>query len=482
MLKSSLIIRQIQTDKMTKIDDTSRTEIISAKELFKKNNRFDLIIKYLYVKAREENLNTDVYEQLYKAHIKAFNNFKDNHKACYEDFINSFHKTIDSIKNNGFDETISTIRVNQNYECFDGSHRVAIAAYFDLPVTIVKYDHTESYDYNFFRHRELNQFYSDIAALEYCKFDKDIFIVNIQPKINISDDSAIEGIIRKYGQIFYKKNVFINKNGHLHLKLISYGTQFKEGWIGDYSNNFSGAKNHVQLTTGKNPLRAYIVKGMERGNALKLKREIRDCFNIGNAPVHINDSYEEALELAQTYFNENSLHFINNSPIKENKLFMEQFNYFKSWLADNRLNPDEFCIDGSSPMTVYGVRKGKDLDFLHYRESLPDLERNDVSKHNKELKNYTLSKDDIIFNPQNHFYHKGIKSISLEVLLKMKKKRAEFPKDYNDIILINYTLKPSIQLFAKIMLVHFPDHWRVFKRKPFKYIECALRGRLKRIM
>ena len=61
---------------------------------------------------------------------------------------------------------------------------------------------------------------------------------------------------------------------------------------------------------------------------------------------------------------------------------------------------------------------------------------NDVSCHNEELKYYRHSKEDIIFNPQNHFYYKGVKFASLDVVRAMKKFRNE-EKDVVDVELIN---------------------------------------------
>ena len=44
-----------------------------AKEIFLKNNRFDLIFKYIYIKNKDKK--TSFFKDLYLNHIKAFNNF-----------------------------------------------------------------------------------------------------------------------------------------------------------------------------------------------------------------------------------------------------------------------------------------------------------------------------------------------------------------------------------------------------------------------
>ena len=59
-----------------------------------------------------------------------------------------------------------------------------------------------------------------------------------------------------------------------------------------------------------------------------------------------------------------------------------------------------------------------------------------VKNHNGIwLSYYTKTKDDIIYNPENHFYFNGFKFVSLNILREMKKKRNEI-KDQNDLKLI----------------------------------------------
>ena len=56
--------------------------------------------------------------------------------------------------------------------------------------------------------------------------------------------------------------------------------------------------------------------------------------------------------------------------------------------------------------------------------------------HNDEMKYYQHTKEEIIFNPQNHFYYKGIKFANLGVVKAMKQFRNE-EKDIVDVKLID---------------------------------------------
>ncbi len=426
---------------------------------------------------------------MYLEHIKVFNNFcePDGSKNSPESFITAFDEIINNVKQNGFDKNIGLIPVNQSYDCLDGAHRVAACAYFSQNITVAKLHSNYDFNYKLFLDQNMDKDLADLAALEYCKLNKLSYVVNLHSCCDLRKDDLVENILNKYGFIFYKKNVFLNSDAYLYTKLISYG---KEKWVGNFENNFENLRMHVSESSGTNPLRAYVFVCDDLNKVVKAKEEIRTVFNKGNPAVHINDNHEEAVELAQTYFNDNTLHFINSIKIRENKKINEQLNYFKKWIKEHSLNIDNLCAVGSFPMGLYNLRKTKDLDFIHLQEELPDTKREDISSHSTELKYYTKSKNDIIFDPKNHFYYKGVKIISLEVLLEMKEKRAEFPKDIDDIKLIQKVLKNSNKntysnlayiksfIFSKIQKTNIiiGRHWRCFKWKPHKYLENVLKG------
>ena len=85
-------------------------------------------------------------------------------------------------------------------------------------------------------------------------------------------------------------------------------------------------------------------------------------------------------------------------------------------------------------MEMYSLRNAKDIDYLHKNDNILNIEN--IENHNGIwLSYYTKTKDDIIYNPENHFYFNGFKFVSLNILREMKKKRNEI-KDQNDLKLI----------------------------------------------
>ena len=76
--------------------------------------RFDVIIKYMYAKSIKDNLKTLYYKNIYKEHLRLWNNFKeyDNvNKNTFEDFDNTFKTMINDMSVNGFNENKSNIPV-----------------------------------------------------------------------------------------------------------------------------------------------------------------------------------------------------------------------------------------------------------------------------------------------------------------------------------------------------------------------------------
>jgi len=122
---------------------------------------------------------------------------------------------------------------------------------------------------------------------------------------------------------------------------------------------------------------------------------------------------------------------------------MENFNRFFE-LYCSRLRSEEredFCIDGSSVLAVYGIRDARDLDFLSHQERI-DFGIDQVNCHNEELPHYPVIRDEIIYNPAYHFYYRGCKFVSLELTEAMKNRRDE-EKDRTDVKLIEACCKKS---------------------------------------
>ena len=424
---------------------------MEALTLLMRQHRFDLIYKYLYV-INPSQFNRDAYVES----IRAFtaNTFKELEpsdgvpKLSVEDYVSSFDKLIASLQDKGFDKSLGVIPMQFNGEISDGAHRLAVCAALGKEVELEE-DVVNSFifNYEFFLDRHMESDVMDYGALEYVKLNTNSYIVNLHAATNPLHDAKVENILNKYGFVYYKKNVKMNYNGYVNLVKLSYGSFWeREKWIGDAKDSFAGARNHAKMSYGNNPMRIFVFVCDDLQKVLKAKKEIRALYNLGNNSVHINDTHEEAIWLAETYFNRNSLHFIKHCSFKYlDELFEENISYLKRKLFETQTKWDDVCCVGSTALNAYGIRKSQDMDYLSLDENF-NIEDKIISPHDDQLIYYKKTKEDIITNPNNFFYYQGIKFGSLNLVLQLKKHRHEYPKDYKDILRIIFLQQFNVHL------------------------------------
>lgn len=399
--------------------------------------RFDLPAKYIYAKLRDLRADSAYGIDLYDKHLLAFNGYKEGDgtgKEGLEMFLAAFNDILDDIHKNGFNSDRSAIPVSHHNNVLDGSHRLAACLYFKKPVTVYKF-HFEGWHYahTFFKQRGLPENCCDAIAYEYCMLKKNTYLALLFPSA-VGHDNEVRTILRRYGSIFYEKEVHLFNNGPLLLMTQIYKN---ENWLGDLSNNFGGAHLKVQecFRTDR-PIRVFL---LETDNPQKLKDakdEIRAIYKISNHSIHINDTHDETIRVAQLLFNENSVHFLNHATFKAFPQFQKHYRTLQQFCAGKDYSEKEFlCLTGSAVMALYGIRDARDIDYFHFKDALPEDPSGGLGSHNKEIHHYTTTRDDIIFNPENHFYFDGFKFAGLEIIRAMKEKRGE-EKDRVDVDLI----------------------------------------------
>lgn len=404
--------------------------------------RFDVLIKFLYAKSKLRNYKTNFFKEMYKEHLRLWNGFNEYNnpfKNSFESFDDEFNKILESIKINGFDSSISDIPAVDGKYIVNGAHRLAscLALNKELQIRPANMPEDGQMDcswYNLFRNLNLPEKYSNVASIEYVKLKQNTYVVTLFPSANGDYKSAID-IINKYGNLIYYRKLDIKKNGPLNLiRELYYG----EEWAGNHTNNYKGFREKEKLCfTTKNPTWVFLAEFDNIETSKMVKKEIRDIHKVGNHSVHINDTHEQSLRLSRILFNDNSIHHLNYSKI----VYYEKFNFsllkFKKYLEENNLDLDEYVIVGSSPLSSYGLRESNDLDYIHFNKIKIQDDQDLIHSHNEYgLDLYVPNYDEIIFNPEFHFYHMGVKFASLDVIKKMKIKRNEY-KDVLDIDMIN---------------------------------------------
>ncbi len=400
-------------------------------------NRFDSIAKYIVTRNYKKNASQSWAKELYKENIRALNNFieNQNNKFGFDNFYDSMLKTIKSIEKEGFNSNKSIIPISKDGTALNGSHRLGISlAINNELLTINTNKEPFSYNYKYLKEKGLYAKYLDYMAINYAKLKKNTHTAILFP-IVLDKINQVKEIIQKTSDIVYEKDVYLNRNGVHNLVVQLYRDK---DWISMDQNYFAGAIEHsFNRYIPNRPIKILLLESNNMEDLKNSKKQVRKIFNFGNYPIHIADFHEETVRISEQCFNQNSIHFLNHAKYKNNQNFKQFFKEFDDWIKDNKIDKDDFCIDGSAVLATYGLRDCKDFDYLSINDKI--LETKNIHLHNAHMQDFGFIIDELIYNPKNYFYYNGYKFLTLENLKKLKKKRGQY-KDKKDIKLIETVL------------------------------------------
>ncbi|MBL1457965.1 MAG: hypothetical protein COA34_008900 [Methylophaga sp.] len=392
-------------------------------------NRLDLAFKLLYLEHKSNCIT--FAEEIYREHIEALTlgSYKEpgnSEKNSAQSFIDEFEHTFHAISSMGFDQNQSIIPLSSG-SIVNGAHRIASAIVAGKPVACVNIE-TEAhcYDYKFFYNRNVRTSSIEAAVSQFIEKAPNVHIALIWPSA-IGHEKELISLIPN---IIYRKDINLTGKGAKNLLINVYHS---ESWLGSYVNQFKGVQGKlVECFKTTNPLRAIAFQANTHEEVLLIKEKIRALYKLGKHSIHTTDTATEALRVSRILFNDNGVHFLNYAePYKYSDNFSE-IKKVHQFLKYSGLKPDDILIDGSLILSLYGIRKNQDIDYLTVREvikeTLPIL---NINNHNEEAHYHGQEKNTLIANPKFHFYYEGIKFISFEQLYKMKKNRGEI-KDIND--------------------------------------------------
>lgn len=461
--------RQLNSNVQTKLAHSKlEQDLIPAIDLLTAD-RFDVLAKYIYVDHRMRGIKSSFGSDIYLSHLNAFNGFIENEKpkkVGSDDFVAAFDRLIESARRNGFNPPI--IPLASNGGIVDGAHRLAVALFLNANVPILRTTiKPQRFDYLFFERRGLRRPFLDAMAFQYLKLKADVHAVLIWPSAQ-GREKELTDIFSSYGKIVYRKDVFLNGMGPVQLVRNVYRS---ETWVGSSKDGYAGARFKAgQCFNGTGPLRVVLLESNK--DMVEMKEEIRHLFKMGKHSVHINDTKREAEELCGALLNDNSIQWLNSSILREFRWFSRLFLHYKTWIIENSLAESDFCVDGSGTLAAYGIREVRDLDFLSYSATPPATNFAEIGCHNDEMDYHTQSKDEIIFDPRNHFFVQRQKFSAIDVVASMKRNRAE-QKDLADIDSIEQ-LKlgqfRQVPIKARVRMLLHSGFWK--GRAKFFLLKC----------
>jgi hypothetical protein len=415
-----------------RLDKTSFRIVTEEASKFLTPNRFDLGFKlaYLYLKVKNPSLALEIYEHDIRAQtLGQFKEKGNEEKNTFQIYVDHFAKTFNSIEERGFDHSKSLIPISRDVTILNGAHRVASAIYLNIPVTCVLTELDDiSPDYQYFLDRNVPEHIMDIAAKTICEYADDLYLAFLWPsgRHNYGKaESFFDGVV-------YKKSISLNSNGALNLLVELYKHM---DWVGSASDNFPGV--HQKLVECFTDLKSFTVilfKSDSLETVQEIKKRVRSLNDIGFSSIHITDTKEEVVRISKLIFNKNGCHFLNFA--KPHK-FASTIQMIDSVIdVTDPTERNNLILDGSMSLSVYGLRKALDVDYLainskKFKNDLFSMEAHDSFGHL-----HKVEKRDLIYNPKYFFEYLGLKFVSYEQTHIFKKNRGE-EKDINDIAIMS---------------------------------------------
>lgn len=445
-------------------------EEIDARKLLT-SNRFDFFAILQYIDQKVKGV-TDLSfaKDIYYQRTNVITGFTckekgNSKKSSFNEFVAVLDKLLYDFQHNQFDIDSSLIPVDCNYVPVDGAHRICCAAYFNMPVRIVRFidkDFKQNVTSDFLQKHTLPEYAADAMALEYCKWNANAFMLFLWPKAFVNENKREEAIkvISESVNIVYQKRAVLTYEAVRNLMIQIYSHM---DWVGTVDNDFYSTYVKADEVWDKNgQVQFLLVEGSDTETILELKKRVRNIFGIGLASIHSTDNSTETLIAANLLFNKNSMHhLIYGRPTKYTQSH-HLIDKYKKELIERGYDLDKFVVGSSMVLAVYGIREAGDLDFYSLYDDVK-LSEQDYEEHYDYLKLHKKTKIDLIVNPLNYFIYNGVKFITLECLANFKRNR-NYARDKNDLRLINTYCNSGNHL--KLSIFRLND---IVKRKEITY-------------
>ena len=308
--------------------------------------RFDIIVKTVYaIEYVKYGQVSALVRNIYLEHLRVWNNFTepctfegeadwfDTTKSCVikssaNDFEMSFQRTLDDLRQNGFDSTISLVPVSNSLYPLNGAHRVAAAIALEMETMPVQKTQSEKWfkwDENFFVEKGFNLRFVDTAwarfrehtsknadfILDYLKRSKDnIHAVVLFPSIRNMLLDKVKALLSEFTNTITERTFWLSTKyaADMFVQQIYPDEQWVSG----------GAWGKTSLCfpegTESFPVRVMFVATLSPlSDIMRAKAHIRELYKIGKSSIHISDTNSQAIDIAKLVLNTNSLAYINET-------------------------------------------------------------------------------------------------------------------------------------------------------------------------
>lgn len=429
--KNFALNRYIRLRRRYEIMAKAKPIVISNKFLHRA--RLDVCAKHAYARLIGQSPHLEWAIKVYTSCLMAVNGGREAKptKHNVDDFVRHFHVVLQSIKHDGWraDKEGIPIAPEDKFLILNGAHRLAACILYR--VTPIFYTNNKKswrplYTQSTLRASGLPVEILDYIIMEYVRLVDTARIGMIWPGAS-THAQQIKLVYEKHGcEIIYEKSIPIT-SARAPFNIIRQVYAFEE-WLdtgGKHSEDaYVKAENCFSDET---PLHVLVLRADQPEMITRAKQEVRKITGMGHSATHTTDYYDDTLRVAKLFFNQNSIEWATSAALMETPKFKARLYAYRKVVGES----DEFAIHGSSVLQAWGIREADDLDYIS-TDLRPLFSRRDISLDNKKAEYGSASLNNLLFDPLNYFYFNGVKFVTLNAVLEMKRARGE-AKDMRDI-------------------------------------------------
>lgn len=370
-------------------------------------NRIDIIIGIEYVKAYVRKYKTDFFKRLYISNKRSFNRLREkdwNHG--WEDskqkrgkfaFIESFNRLIDSIKELKTNSEAVPVYLGDKKEHWvsDGMHRASACYGLKLPLNVEFHNkpiekHSRWYypaNIEFFKNGVRGPGMRDV----YCNFTMEMFFRKYFKDFSclIFQSNKTNFTISTELSSLYKDDI-----------LYEHDINFESTDGGSFANNvkkllFKEAQNSIENYSN---FKIVFLQGNIATELVKMCDNVKSDNGINL--YHISDHTVNILQL----LNKNTIDFLSSVDLS-NKI-NKRFDELKTFCLKHKINTNKICIIGDFVRSLYNETDESDFKLI-VDKTYEDVFKN--SQFEIDYEETLIHPDDILYNPNNHFYYHNFK-------------------------------------------------------------------------
>jgi hypothetical protein len=182
-----------------------------------------------------------------------------------------------------------------------------------------------------------------------------------------------------------------------------------------------------------------------------------------DSKIYTTTSFLDSITIAQLLLNDNNISLLSNMLVKDNKSdtnnsFLKSskllIDKFASWCYENmdQIDINDICLVGGSTLFIHKIRKITKVYFVmnndhSHAETKETMAINFQTKEtkdkditlldNRHVKLHDITIQDLIYDPDNFYYYKGLKIIDTEPEILRKIARQKY-RDIADIIMLYF--------------------------------------------